>query len=234
MKLKQSLTQWSVHCSSEWQTFSFLYFKEGRREWTWKYADKSWQLACLSKFPSLPHALLNNSQCWENPALSLVSRPNSSPLNHILPTLPSALSVRKGLILVNFLSKSAGYVSVLQQHWCCSTNRWWKWFTYTRGEVYWDAPEKKGATEVHCFSCCGEEITSLQLLSCNSNTVRRHIRMLPALWLPTKAGAPPIKPDFKRQNVLSHSCLKEEFPSWLSSCQQDETECISPSDCRGR
>lgn len=51
--------------------------------------------------------------------------------------------------------------------------------------------------------------------------------MLPALWLPTKAGASPTKTRLEKTKCLEPFMSQGgEFSSWLSSCQQDETQSV--------
>lgn len=50
-------------------TFFFFNFKKGRREWTWKKVCRQILTTCLSKFPSSPHALPNNSQRSGKPSI---------------------------------------------------------------------------------------------------------------------------------------------------------------------
>lgn len=159
-KLKQSLTWWPVHWSSDWWVFSLLKKeREGARcEFERRYAAKSWSLICKSPQAYLMH-FWKAANVVENPVLSLVSRWNSSLLNHILPALSLHFQLERVLFLQTSCPKSLGTCLLCNtEHGCCSTNRWLKWFTNPVAEALWDTPEYKAATEAHFFpSYCGEE-----------------------------------------------------------------------------
>lgn len=118
MKLKQSLTWWSVQWCSEWRIFLALKKKKcrGLCVGTWKkFKNLCQNPTHLSvKAPKLTSCTAEK-QCG-NPALFLVSRPNSSQVNHILPALSQPFQLEKGIILTNFLSQTAGNLPALQ-HW---------------------------------------------------------------------------------------------------------------------
>lgn len=164
MKLKQSLTWWSMHWSANWWVFSFIKKEKGmvgECELERRYEAKSWSVIYRSPQAYLMH-FWKAANAVENPALSLASRANSSQLNHILPALPLHFQLERVLFWQTSCPKSPGTCLLCNtEHGCCSTNRWLKWFTDPVAEALRDTLEWKPVTEVHFPpSYCGEEIAS--------------------------------------------------------------------------
>lgn len=136
MKLKQSLTWWSVHCSSDWWIFSVLKKESGGGcELERRYAAKSWSLICRSPQAYLRHSW-KAANAMENPALSLASRPNSSQLNHILAALSLHFQLERVLFWQISCPKSLGTCLL-----CNTEHGWLKWFTDLVAEALWDTLE---------------------------------------------------------------------------------------------